>query len=128
MAEETDDDDGRERRQLRRLGVTTVLGGLAAIAADQVLTDPHEPLVAGLGFLAIASFVFEYTEDLESGLSLGFLSSGIILWLYPVLTPEPAFTFAGALLVVLGLVNVAFPPFALFFRNIGRRIGGGDRG
>ena len=73
-------EDGEEtatqKRQLRRLGATTIVGGLLTIAAAQVFPDPYEPLVGGLGFLAIATLVFEYTEGLQSGLSLGFITAG----------------------------------------------------
>jgi hypothetical protein len=125
-------EDGEEtatqKRQLRRLGATTAVGGLLTIAAAQVFVDPYEPLVGGLGFLAIATLVFEYTEGLQSGLSLGFITAGVIIWVYPILASPVDYTFAGVLLVLLGALNVVFPPFALFFQNLGRRLGGGGRG
>ncbi|MFC7226625.1 hypothetical protein N0B31_04360 [Salinirubellus salinus] len=117
--------DERQKRQLRRLGVSTAVSGLIVVAAAQVLPDPYEVLVGGLGFLGIAVLVFEYTEGLETGLSLGFITSGLIVWVYPIFTNETDWLFTGVLLVLLGVVNVVFPPFALFFQNIGRRIGGG---
>jgi hypothetical protein len=120
--------DERQKRQLRRLGVSTAISGLLVVAAAQVLPDPYEPLVGGLGFLGIALLVFEYTEGLETGLSLGFITSGLIVWVYPIFTNETDWVFTGVLLLLLGIVNVVFPPFALFFQNIGRRLGGGGKG
>ena len=121
------DEDGEEtvdpqRRKLRLLGISTILSGLLTIGVARVLADPYDPLVFGLAFLTIATMVFEYTEDRPSGLSLGFLTGGVIVWLLPVLSPEASFAFAGVILVLLGLLNVAFPPFALFFSDLGRRL------
>jgi hypothetical protein len=31
------------------------------------------------------------------------------------------------MLVFLGVLNVVFPPFALYFQNLGRRLGGGGK-
>jgi hypothetical protein len=119
--------DAAQKRQLRRLGVSTVVSGLIVVGAAQVLTDPYEALVGGLGFLGIAVLVFEYTERLETGLSLGFITSGLIVWIYPIFTNETDYQFTGILLVLLGIVNVLFPPFALFFQNLGKRLGGGGK-
>jgi hypothetical protein len=110
------------QRKLRLMGITTVLSGLYTIGAARVFADPYDPVVFGVGFLAVATLVFEYTEGRGGGLSLGFLTGGVILWLLPVLSPEASYTFAGVVLVVFGLVNVAFPPFALFFSDLGRRL------
>ena len=121
---EEDEGDARQKRQLRRLGVSTAISGLLVVAAAQVFADPYEPLVGGLGFLGIAVLVFEYTEGMETGLSLGFITSGLIVWVYPIFTSETDYLFTGVLLVLLGVVNVVFPPFALFFQNVGRRLGG----
>jgi hypothetical protein len=119
--------DAAQKRQLRRLGISTVVSGLLVVAAARLLTDPYEVLVGGLGFLGIAVLVFEYTEGLETGLSLGFITSGLIVWIYPIFTSDTDYQFTGILLVLLGVVNVLFPPFALFFQNIGRRLGGGRK-
>ena len=124
---ETDEGDARQKRQLRRLGVSTAISGLLVVAAAQVLADPYEALVGGLGFLGIAVLVFEYTEGLETGLSLGFITSGLIVWIYPIFTSDTDYVFTGVLLLLLGVVNVVFPPFALFFQNIGKRLGGGGK-
>ena len=126
-ADGANEGDERQKRQLRRLGVSTAISGLLVVAAAQVLSDPYEPLVGGLGFIGIALLVFEYTEGLETGLSLGFITSGLIVWVYPIFTNETDWLFTGVLLVLLGLVNVVFPPFALFFQNIGKRLGGGGK-
>jgi hypothetical protein len=122
---DTDKQEARQKRQLRRLGVSTVVSGLLVVAAAQVLADPYEALVGGLGFLGITVLVFEYTEGLETGLSLGFITSGLIVWIYPIFTNETDYLFTGVLLVLLGLVNVVFPPFTLFFQSVGKRLGGG---
>jgi len=122
-----DGGDDSQKRQLRRLGVSTVISGLLVVAAARVFADPYEILVGGLGFLGIAVLVFEYTEGLETGFSLGFITSGLIVWIYPIFTSDTDYVFTGVLLVLLGAVNVLFPPFALFFQNIGRRLGGGGK-
>jgi hypothetical protein len=122
------DDDGGEatrdskRRKLRLLGGSTVLSGLLTVGAARVFADPYDPLVFGLGFLAVATMVFEYTEGRPVGLSLGFLTAGVIVWLLPVLSPEASYAFTGVVLVLFGLLNVVFPPFALFFSDLGRRL------
>jgi hypothetical protein len=66
--------------------------------------------------------VFEYTEGRPVGLSLGFLTGGVIVWLLPVVSPGASYAFTGVILVLFGLLNVVFPPFALFFQDIGRRL------
>jgi hypothetical protein len=129
MADEDGDGNGDEdgateaqRRKLRLIGISTGLSGLLTVGVSRVLADPYDPLVFGLGFLTIATMVFEYTEDWPTGLSLGFLTAGVIVWLTPVLSPEASFAFTGLILVLFGLLNVVFPPFALFFSNLGRRL------
>jgi len=111
-----------QQRKLRLLGISTVASGLLAIGASRVFADPYDPLVFGLGFFAIATLALEYTESRPVGLSLGFLTGGVIVWLLPVVSPEASYAFAGVVLVVFGLLNVVFPPFALFFSNLGRRL------
>jgi len=127
------DEDGEgtvdpRRRKLRLLGVTTALSGLLTVGAARLFPDPYDPLVFGLAFLAIATMVFEYTEDRPVGLSLGFLTGGVIVWLQPAVSPGASYTLTGVILVLFGLLNVVFPPFALFFSNLGRRLArrGGD--
>ena len=119
---ETPDAEDSQRRKLRLIGISTGLSGLLTVGVSRVFTDPYDPLVFGLGFLTIATMVFEYTEDRPAGLSLGFLTAGVIVWLTPVLSPEASFAFTGVILVLFGLLNVVFPPFALFFSNLGRRL------
>jgi len=111
-----------QRRKLRLLGTATVLSGLLTVGASRVFADPYDPLVFGLAFLTIATMVFEYTEGRPVGLSLGFLTGGVIVWLLPVLSPEASYAFTGVILVLFGLLNVVFPPFAMFFSNLGRRL------
>lgn len=123
MAEEEGDGTAdSQRRKLRLLGATTALSGLLAVGASRVFADPYDPLLFGLAFLTIATMVFEYTEGRPAGLSLGFLTAGVIVWLNPVLGSEASYAFVGAILVLFGLLNVVFPPFALFFSNLGRRL------
>ena len=119
---ETPDAEDSQRRKLRLIGYSTGLSGLLTVGVSRVFADPYDPLVFGLGFLTIATMVFEYTEDRSAGLSLGFLTAGVIVWLTPVLSPEASFAFTGVILVLFGLLNVVFPPFALFFSNLGRRL------
>lgn len=111
-----------QRRKLRLVGISTVLSGLLTVGAARVFAEPYDPLVFGLGFITVATMVFEYTEDRPVGLSLGFLTGGVIVWLLPILSPDASFTFAGVVIVLFGLVNAVFPPFALFFSNLGRRL------
>ncbi|MEF8843432.1 MAG: hypothetical protein V5A62_17705 [Haloarculaceae archaeon] len=125
MADEDGDGQATEesqRRKLRLLGTGTVLSGLLTVGASRVFADPYDPVVFGLAFLTVATMAFEYTEGRPAGLSLGFLTGGVIVWLLPVLSPEASFAFTGAILVLFGLLNVVFPPFALFFSNLGRRL------
>lgn len=112
----------RQRRKLRLLGISTVLSGLLTVGAARAFADPYDPIVFGLGFLTVATMVFEYTEGRPADLSLGFLTGGVIVWLLPILSPEASYTFAGVVIALFGLVNVVFPPFALFFSDLGRRL------
>jgi uncharacterized protein YjeT (DUF2065 family) len=118
---ETESDE-RQKRKLRRLGVGAAVSGLLVVVAVQVFPDPTDILVGGLGFVGIALLVFEYTEGVEGGFSLGFITSGLIVWLHPILAGESEYTFTGILLILLGIINFVFPPFALFFQNIGKRM------
>ena len=127
MADEDGNGDGdastdAQRRKLRLIGISTGLSGLLTVGASRVFADPYDPLVFGLGFLTIATMVFEYTEGRPVGLSLGFLTGGVIVWLLPVLSPAASYAFTGVILVLFGLLNVVFPPFAMFFSNLGRRL------
>lgn len=125
MAEDTDPEAeaaASQRRKLRLLGTSTILSGFLTIGATRVFPDPYDALVFGLAFLTIATMVFEYTEGRPAGLSLGFLTGGVIIWLLPILSPQASFEFAGVVLVLLGLLNVVFPPFAMFFGDLGRRL------
>jgi len=87
MSEDAEGQEERKQRQLRLLGVGTLLSGVVVLAAAQVSANPYEPLVGILAFLGIATMVFEYTEDMQRGASMGFLVSGILVWLYPVVVP-----------------------------------------
>lgn len=109
-------------RQLRRLGISTLISGAGVIAGAVVFPDPFDPLVGGLGFLGIAVLVFEYTEGYEPGFSLGFLLSGLIVWLAPRVGTAPAYRFTGGVLVFVGLVNMTFPQFTVYFQRRGGRV------
>lgn len=110
----SDDVEGVEvdvqERQLRLLGAGTVAAGLLVVGVGRVLAEPYDPLVGILGFLGIAAMVFEYTEDAQRGVSLGFLASGVLVWLYPIVVPASgaSTTFVGIILVFAGLFNIAF--------------------
>jgi uncharacterized protein YjeT (DUF2065 family) len=110
----SDDVEGVEvnvkERQLRRLGAGTVISGLLVVLASRISADPFEPMVGILGFLGIAAIVFEYTENAQRGVSLGFLASGVLVWIYPVIVPpsEASPVFVGLILVFAGLFNIVF--------------------
>lgn len=110
----SDDVEGVEvdvkERQLRRLGAGTVISGVLVIVASRIRSDPFESMVGILGALGIAAIVFEYTEDAQRGVSLGFLASGVLVWIYPVIVPpsQASAVFVGLILVIAGLFNLVF--------------------
>ncbi|MFB6205919.1 MAG: hypothetical protein ABEJ05_05255 [Haloglomus sp.] len=115
-------------RQMRLMGVGSAIAGLLVLAAGAVATAPYEPIVGVLGFLGIAAMVFEYTENVQRGVSIGILVSGVLVWLYPVLVPpsQGSPIFLGALLVAAGIFNYVFTDVTERFRQFGERLAGGD--
>jgi uncharacterized membrane protein HdeD (DUF308 family) len=114
-----------KRRQMRLMGVGSIVAGLVTVGAGAVSADPYGPLVGVFGFLGIAAMVFEYTEGIRRGVSMGFLVSGILVWLYPVVVPPSAGSpsFLGTLLTMAGVFNVGFAPLADRLRAFGARLG-----
>jgi len=117
-----------KRRQMRLMGVGSIAAGLVTIGASTVSADPYGPLVGVFGFLGIAAMVFEYTEGIRRGVSMGFLVSGVLVWLYPVVVPPSAGSpsFLGALLTMAGVFNVGFAPLADRLQAFGARLGGDE--
>ncbi|PSP97851.1 hypothetical protein BRC89_10615 [Halobacteriales archaeon QS_4_70_19] len=72
--------------------------------------------------------VFEYTENAQRGVSLGFLVSGVLVWLYPVVVPpsQGSPLFLGALLAMAGVFNVVFGQFAGRLQEFGASLGKGS--
>jgi uncharacterized membrane protein HdeD (DUF308 family) len=129
MADETADVEvDLKRRQMRLMGVGSVIAGVFVLVAAQVSAAPYGPMVGILGFLGIAMMVFEYTENMQRGVSLGFLVSGVLVWLYPVVVPssQASPTFLGALLAMAGVFNVGFAQVADRLQAFGARLGGDE--
>jgi uncharacterized membrane protein HdeD (DUF308 family) len=124
--DEADVEVDLKKRQMRLMGVGSVIAGLLVLVAAQVTEAPYEPMVGILGFLGIAAMVFEYTENVQRGVSLGFLVSGVLVWLYPVVVPpsQASPVFLGALLAMAGAFNFVFGQFADRLQQLGARLGG----
>jgi uncharacterized membrane protein HdeD (DUF308 family) len=124
--DEADVEVDLKRRQMRLMGVGSVIAGLLVLVAGLINEAPYEPLVGILGFLGIAAMVFEYTENIQRGISLGFLVSGVLVWLYPVVVPpsQASPVFLGALLAMAGVFNVVFGQFTDRLQEFGARLGG----
>jgi len=125
--DEADVEVDLKKRQMRLMGVGSVIAGLLVLVAGIINEAPYEPLVGILGFLGIAAMVFEYTENVQRGISLGFLVSGVLVWLYPVVVPpsQASPVFLGALLAMAGVFNVVFGQFTDRLQEFGARLGGG---
>lgn len=118
---DADGDDGR--RQLRLLGAGFVLSGVLTLGLANA-SDPRGILVALLGFLGLAALVLEGTQGYTKGVSFGFFMGGIGVWIWPFIrTGDQGFTYLGVLMIVVGLVNVAFARVGLYFRRLGERLG-----
>jgi hypothetical protein len=114
-----------KQRQLQLMGVGSIVAGLIVLAASTVSSAPYEPLVGVFGFLGIAAMVFEYTEGIQRGVSLGFLVSGVLVWLYPVVVPpsQASVGFLGALLTMAGVFNIGFSRISGRLQAFGARLG-----
>lgn len=125
-AEAGPDDDEAGKRQLRLLGVGFVVSGvLTYLLADA--TDPGGMLVLLLGFLGVGTLVLERTQGATPGVSMGLLTGGIGVWLWPYLQAgDDGFRYLGTLMVAVGLVNVLLAPVGLYFRRLGQRLAGKD--
>jgi uncharacterized membrane protein HdeD (DUF308 family) len=117
-----------KQRQLQLMGVGSIVAGLIVLAASTVSSAPYEPLVGVFGFLGIAAMVFEYTEGVQRGISLGFLVSGVLVWLYPVVVPssQASVGFLGALLTMAGVFNIGFSRISGRLQAFGARLGSDD--
>jgi uncharacterized membrane protein HdeD (DUF308 family) len=124
--DEADVEVDLQSRQMRLMGVGSITAGLLTAVAGTISSDPFEPLVGIFGFLGIAAMVFEYTENIQRGVSLGFLVSGLLVWLYPVVVPpaQSSPLFLGALLMMAGVFNMGFAPVARRLQEFGARLGG----
>lgn len=120
----TDDEEGK--RQLRLLGAGFVLSGAITYLLAGA-TDPRGTVVLLLGFLGVAALVLEKTQGATVGVSMGLLSGGFGVWLWPYIRSGGAgYDYLGVLMVGVGLVNVLLAPVGLYFRRLGRRLGGGE--
>lgn len=126
--DEADVEVDLKQRQMRLMGVGSAIAGLLFLAAATVSEAPYEPMVGILGFLGIAAMVFEYTENMQRGISLGFLVSGVLVWLYPVVVPasQRSAIFLGALLAMAGAFNFVFATFSDRLQQLGARLAGGS--
>lgn len=126
--DEADVEVDLKKRQMRLMGVGSVISGLLVLGAAAVWESPYEPMVGILGFLGIAAMVFEYTENAQRGVSLGFLVSGVLVWLYPVVVPpsQGSPVFLGALLAMAGAFNFVFGQFADRIQAFGASLGEGS--
>lgn len=126
---ETDDeggvsDDEAGKRQLRLLGVGFVLAGVLTYLLAGA-ADPRQLLVLLLGLLGLAALVLERTQRAIAGISIGLLTGGIGVWLWPFLqTGDLGYRYVGGLMVAVGLVNVLLAPVGLYFRRLGKRLAG----
>lgn len=117
-------DEGEGKRQFRLLGVGFIAAGAVIVALSNA-TDPQTLLVTLLGFLGFAALVLERTQDVVPGVSFGLLTGGIAVWLWPTIRAGAVgYDYLGTLVIVVGLVNVAFAPVALHVRRFGERLAG----
>ena len=113
--------DDRSGAQLRLVGFGIAFSGLLVVLVALVSTRPHGILVFGLGGLAVAMLVFEYTQGGVAGSSLGLLTGSFAVWLWPTIG-EGSYYFLGLLLMMVGIVNaVVLPPFYLLGKRLGER-------
>lgn len=113
--------DDRSGAQLRLVGYGIAFSGLLVVLVAFVSTRPHGILVFGLGGLAVAILVFEYTQGGVAGSSVGLLTGSFAVWLWPTIG-EGNYYFLGLLLLMVGIVNaVVLPPFYLLGKRLGDR-------
>lgn len=111
-----------QKKQLRLIGFGVVLSGIIALLVASISTRPHGILLFGLGAVAVATLVFEKTQGARVGLSLGFLTATIGVWLWPYLEPDGSYLVLGVLLIGIGVINVLLTPLSLYFRRMGERL------
>ncbi len=110
MSEELTDSE-RRRRQTRLVSHGISASGFLILLVAFVSTRPHGILVFGLGGLAVAMLVFERTQGAAIGLSLGFLTGSLAVWLWPIVDGGSYFAL-GVLLITVGIINIVLlPPF-----------------
>ena len=112
------DEEERTEKQLRLVGYGIAVSGVLTVIVGLASTRPHGILVFGLGALAIAMLVFERTQGGTVGLSLGFLTGSIGVWVWPHLDGG-SYPLLGVLLVAVGVLNAELTPY---FRRFGERM------
>lgn len=128
MAEE-EADQARQLHQLRLMGVGTLVSGMLVTVVGTGSSKPYGILIVTLGFLGISALVLEQTQGATTGISIGFLTGGVIVWLWPYIgTADTDYAFMGILLAVVGLLNVVAAPITLRLRRFGERLGNRTRG
>lgn len=115
-------EEDAQKRQLRLLGYGVILSGFVTLLVAYVSTQPHGILLFGLGGVAVATLVFEKTQGARVGLSLGFLTASIGVWLWPHLEPDGSYYLLGLMLIAIGGLNVLLTPLSLYFRRLGERL------
>lgn len=123
---DTEPDERDGTRQFRLLGAGFVAAGAVVVGLSNA-ADPRGLLVALLGFLGVMALVLERTQGVEPGVSFGFLTGGISVWLWPSIRVGTAgYDYLGALVVGVGLVNVLLAPVGYRLRRFGERLAGGS--
>lgn len=116
-------------RQMRLLAAGTVGGGLLVAALGATSPDPYWLLVVLLGFLGVSALVLEWTQGAVVGVSLGFLTDGIIVFGWPYLGGRTTgFALLGGMLVVVGVLNAGAAPLTLRLRDYVERLARGKKG
>lgn len=110
MAEQTLSEIERRRKQLQLVNYGIVASGVVTLLVAVVSTQPHGILFFGLGALALAMVVFEYTQNAAFGLSFGLLTGSFGVWVWPRLDGE-SYLVLGGMLVVVGIVNAVITPY-----------------
>ena len=112
------DEQAHQEKQLRLVGYGIATSGVLTVLVGLVSTSPHGILVFGLGALALAMLVFERTQGGTIGLSLGFLTGSLGVWLWPHLDGG-SYSLLGLLLIAVGILNAELSPY---FRRFGERM------